>query len=152
MNPAARFCKDISFPLQARPGDRPARFNRLRQDHPGQPAAALLRIHQRTISCWTASSSNDYPRRYLRRQIGIVEQEPFLFSRSIRENITYGVGREVDRGRNRSCRPRRRHPRCDPVLSRRATTPWLAKKGSPSPAGRNSAWPLPAPCSKTRAS
>ena len=37
----------------------------------------------------------DYPRRYLRRQIGIVELEPFLFSRSIRENITYGVGREV---------------------------------------------------------
>ncbi len=36
-----------------------------------------------------------YPRRYLRRHIGIVEQEPFLFSRSIRENITYGVGREV---------------------------------------------------------
>ncbi len=37
----------------------------------------------------------DYPRRYLRRQIGIVEQEPFLFSRTIRENMTYGVGREV---------------------------------------------------------
>jgi len=37
----------------------------------------------------------DYPRHYLRRQIGIVEQEPFLFSRSVRENITYGVGREV---------------------------------------------------------
>jgi ATP-binding cassette subfamily B protein len=37
----------------------------------------------------------DYPRHYLRRQIGIVEQEPFLFSRSIRENITYGVDREV---------------------------------------------------------
>lgn len=36
-----------------------------------------------------------YPRRILRSQIGIVEQEPFLFSRSIRENITYGVGREV---------------------------------------------------------
>ena len=33
--------------------------------------------------------------RSLRRQIGIVEQEPFLFSRTIRENITYGVGREV---------------------------------------------------------
>lgn len=38
---------------------------------------------------------NRYPRRYLRTQVGIVEQEPFLFSRSIRENITYGVGREV---------------------------------------------------------
>jgi ATP-binding cassette, subfamily B, bacterial len=37
-----------------------------------------------------------YTRRYLRSQIGIVEQEPFLFSRSIRENITYGVNREVN--------------------------------------------------------
>lgn len=36
-----------------------------------------------------------YPRKYLRSQIGIVEQEPFLFSRSIRENITYGVHRQV---------------------------------------------------------
>jgi len=38
---------------------------------------------------------NRYPRKFLRQQIGIVEQEPFLFSRTIRENITYGVGREV---------------------------------------------------------
>ncbi len=37
----------------------------------------------------------DYPREYLRSQIGIVQQEPFLFSRSIRENILYGVGRNV---------------------------------------------------------
>ncbi len=37
----------------------------------------------------------DYPREYLRKQMGIVEQEPFLFSRSIRENIAYGVGRQV---------------------------------------------------------
>jgi len=37
----------------------------------------------------------EYPRKWLRRQIGIVQQEPFLFSRSIRENITYGVGRNV---------------------------------------------------------
>ena len=38
---------------------------------------------------------NTYSRRYLRQQIGIIEQEPFLFSRTIRENITYGVGRQV---------------------------------------------------------
>lgn len=31
----------------------------------------------------------------LRAQIGIVQQEPFLFSTTIRSNITYGVGREV---------------------------------------------------------
>jgi ATP-binding cassette subfamily B protein len=37
----------------------------------------------------------DYPRDFLRAQIGIVEQEPFLFSRTIRENITYGVDRDV---------------------------------------------------------
>jgi ATP-binding cassette subfamily B protein len=37
----------------------------------------------------------DYPRHFLRQQIGIVEQEPFLFSRTIRENIRYGVHREV---------------------------------------------------------
>jgi len=36
-----------------------------------------------------------YTRRFLRSQLGIVEQEPFLFSRTIREHITYGVGREV---------------------------------------------------------
>jgi len=37
----------------------------------------------------------DYSREFLRQQIGIVEQEPFLFSRSIRENIAYGVERDV---------------------------------------------------------
>jgi ATP-binding cassette subfamily B protein len=37
----------------------------------------------------------EYPRKWLRRQIGIVQQEPFLFSRSIRDNITYGLDREV---------------------------------------------------------
>jgi ATP-binding cassette subfamily B protein len=36
-----------------------------------------------------------YPRHFLRQQIGIVEQEPFLFSRTIRENISYGVDRDV---------------------------------------------------------
>jgi ATP-binding cassette subfamily B protein len=37
----------------------------------------------------------EYARHFLRQQIGIVEQEPFLFSRTIGENITYGVGRDV---------------------------------------------------------
>lgn len=37
----------------------------------------------------------DYPRRTLREQIGIVLQEPFLFSKTIKENITYGVHRSV---------------------------------------------------------
>ncbi|MBN1993474.1 MAG: ABC transporter ATP-binding protein [Anaerolineae bacterium] len=37
----------------------------------------------------------DYAKHELRQQIGIVEQEPFLFSRTIRENIAYGVNRQV---------------------------------------------------------
>lgn len=36
-----------------------------------------------------------YSRQFLRQITGIVEQEPFLFSRSIRENITFGVGRDI---------------------------------------------------------
>ncbi len=38
------------------------------------------------------------PRSGLRRQIGIVEQEPFLFSRSIRDNIVFGAGTDVPQG------------------------------------------------------
>ncbi len=37
----------------------------------------------------------NYSRAFLREQIGIVMQEPFLFSTTIRNNITYGVNREV---------------------------------------------------------
>ncbi|MBI9097455.1 MAG: ABC transporter ATP-binding protein [Spirochaetaceae bacterium] len=36
-----------------------------------------------------------YSRHYLRSNIGLVEQEPFLFSTTIKENITYGVKRKV---------------------------------------------------------
>jgi ATP-binding cassette subfamily B protein len=36
-----------------------------------------------------------YAKHALRQQVGIVEQEPFLFSRTIRENIAYGVDRNV---------------------------------------------------------
>ena len=39
---------------------------------------------------------NQFAPEYLRRQIGIVEQEPFLFSSTIRENITLGVDRDVE--------------------------------------------------------
>lgn len=38
---------------------------------------------------------NTLSRVYLRQNIGIIEQEPFLFSRTIRENIAYGTERQV---------------------------------------------------------
>ncbi|NPV56920.1 MAG: ABC transporter ATP-binding protein [Anaerolineae bacterium] len=36
-----------------------------------------------------------YPKSYLRQQIGIVEQEPFLFSRSVRENIKFALDHDI---------------------------------------------------------
>lgn len=33
----------------------------------------------------------EYPKSFLRKQIGVVQQEAFLFSRTIRENITLGI-------------------------------------------------------------
>jgi ABC-type bacteriocin/lantibiotic exporter with double-glycine peptidase domain len=41
-------------------------------------------------------------------KIGIVEQEPFLFSLTVRDNITYGVNRHVEHERSGRCRPRGR--------------------------------------------
>ena len=38
---------------------------------------------------------NNYSRHFLRKNIGIVEQEPFLFSTTIKENISYSLEREV---------------------------------------------------------
>ena len=57
----------------------------------------LPRFYEYTDGCILLDGKplTDYTRQFLRSQIGIVEQEPFLFSRSIRENITYGVGRQI---------------------------------------------------------
>ena len=52
----------------------------------------------------------DYSREYLRGQMGIVQQEPFLFSRSIRENIMYGVGRQCITAGSRTCCTSRSDP------------------------------------------
>ncbi len=57
----------------------------------------LPRFHEYTAGhiLLDGNELRDYSREYLRRQIGIVQQEPFLFSRSVRDNITYGAGRPV---------------------------------------------------------
>jgi ATP-binding cassette, subfamily B, bacterial len=86
--------KDISF--HARPGQAVALLGST-----GSGKTTLVNLLPRFYEYTSGSLTLDgvdlkrYPRRFLRRQIGIVEQEPFLFSRTIRENISYGVDREV---------------------------------------------------------
>ncbi len=57
----------------------------------------LPRFHSFTSGSITLDGVdlNSYTRHYLRRKIGVVAQDSFLFSRSIRENVVYGVGHDV---------------------------------------------------------
>jgi ATP-binding cassette subfamily B protein len=89
-----RVLKDITF--RAEPGEAIALLGPT-----GSGKTSLVNLLPRFYDYGTGSLTLDgvelkeYPRHLLRQQIGIVEQEPFLFSRTIRENISYGVGREV---------------------------------------------------------
>ena len=86
--------KDISF--RARPGQSVALLGAT-----GSGKTTLVNLLPRFYEYTSGRLTLDgvdlkqFPRRFLRRQIGIVEQEPFLFSRTIRENISYGVDRDV---------------------------------------------------------
>ncbi|HEY1011474.1 MAG TPA: ABC transporter ATP-binding protein [Herpetosiphonaceae bacterium] len=90
----ARVLRDISF--EAAPGQAIALLGPT-----GSGKTSLVNLLPRFYEYAGGSLTldgvelNSYPRRYLRQHIGIVEQEPFLFSRTIRDNITYGVGRDV---------------------------------------------------------
>jgi ATP-binding cassette subfamily B protein len=91
---ASPVLQDISF--EVRPGQVVALLGST-----GSGKTSLINLLPRFYEYTGGSLTLDgvelkrYTRKYLRSQIGIVEQEPFLFSRSIRENITYGVGRQV---------------------------------------------------------
>ena len=101
--------KDVSF--QYSDGDSEVLSNISFKVKPGQSIALigstgsgkttlvnlLPRFHEYTNGSITIDGVelNTIPRKFLRSQIGIVEQEPFLFSRTIRENIMYGVGKVV---------------------------------------------------------
>ena len=86
----------------------------------------------------------------LRRQIGIVQQDVFLFSGTIGENIAYG---KLEAGEDEIWAAASRPS----LMSSSAASPTVwrpssASGASSSPAGRSSGWPLPACFSKTRPS
>jgi ATP-binding cassette subfamily B protein len=67
----------------------------------GSGKSSLINLLPRFYDCTSGlilldgKPLNEYSAHLLRQQIGIVEQEPFLFSRTIRDNIAYGVDRAV---------------------------------------------------------
>jgi ATP-binding cassette subfamily B protein len=89
-----RVLRDISF--EAKPGQVIALMGST-----GSGKTSLVNLLPRFYDYTCGSLTLDgvelreYPRKYLRSQIGIVEQEPFLFSRSIAENIRFGASRQV---------------------------------------------------------
>jgi ATP-binding cassette subfamily B protein len=89
-----RVLKEISFRIE--PGQKVALLGST-----GSGKTTLVNLLPRFYDYISGSLTldgvelKDYPRHYLRQQIGIVEQEPFLFSRTIRENISYGVDRDA---------------------------------------------------------
>ena len=93
----------------------------------------------------------DYPLAVLRRNIGMVPQETFLFSATIRENLAFGAPHASS---GRTARSRRSRPHSPGVrgVSRRALKPWWASAASRSPADRSSARPSPAHCCAARPS
>ena len=90
--PSARRC--ATSPSRVKPGQSVALIgrDRLGQVVAGQPAAALLRLHGRAHPA-RRRRAEGISAALPAQQIGIVEQEPFLFSRTVRDNITYGVTR-----------------------------------------------------------
>ena len=86
--------KDISF--TAHPGQRIALLG-----EPGSGKSTLVNLiprfydHTSGVLTIDGRAISEYSRHFLRQNVGMVEQEPFLFSADIRTNITYGVEREV---------------------------------------------------------
>lgn len=92
--PGAAALRDVSF--RAEPGQMIALLGPT-----GSGKTSLVNLlprfyeHSRGSITLDGVDLKEYAVRDLRQQIGIVEQEPFLFSRTIRENITHGVDRPV---------------------------------------------------------
>ena len=80
----------FSLRRRARRDRRPRRPHRQRQVDGGPPAAALLRRHRRRRARSTATTSATSRLTSMRHHVGVVLDEPFLFSETIRANIAYG--------------------------------------------------------------
>ena len=99
----------------------------------------------------TAYDVRDVTLESLRRQVGLVFEDTFLFSDTVRANIAYGRPDATDAEVDAAAAAAGAHD-VHRGAARRATTPWSASGASRSPAGSASASPWPGRCSPTRAS
>ena len=112
-SPARPIIKDMT--LEAKAGQTIALVgpDRRRQDHHHQPADPLLRDRGRADHASTARISATCSKADLRRKLGLVLQDTFLFADTVMENIRYGrldaTDEEVHPGR-RDGRRRPLHP------------------------------------------
>ena len=109
--------------------DRHRRPQRQRQDDAREPASAGSTTSTRAACCSTASTSANWPPTDLRRHVGVVLQEPFLFRGTICDNLVYG--RPDARRPSRRSRPPRAAQAHDFILR----TPlgydtWLGERGA----------------------
>ncbi len=90
-----------------------------------------------------------YPLHVIRRQVGVVEQEPFLFSRTSRRNIVYGAGRPVSQAEiEEAARAAVIH---EVVLGfPDGYNTLVGEKGVTLPGGQKQRLVSPGPCSRTR--
>ena len=130
---------------------RPGGADRRGQDDDHQPADPLLRDRRGQHHASTATISATIKKADLRRQLGIVLQDTFLFSDTVMENIRYGrldaTDEECIAGRAAG-RRRPLHPPAAAGLPDRA----LGARPATSARGSASCWPSPAPSWPTPAS
>ena len=123
---------------QRRRADRP---DRLRQDDAGRARAALLRRAGGRVLV-DGVDVRDLPLADLRRAVGVVSEDPFLFSTTVRENIAFGAPSATDeRRRARGARRPRRtsSSRRSPTASTRRRRARPHALGRPAPADRDRA-------------
>ena len=86
----ARCCRGISFEAQARRDHRHRRPAGQRQVDHRPPDPALLRRRPAARSPSTARTSRKVTLQSLRKAVGVVQQDSFLFTTTIENNIAYG--------------------------------------------------------------
>ena len=135
---------------------RAGRRDRRRQEHGHEARLPLLRRHGRAGCASTACPVNDYDQVAFHQQLGVVPQEAFLFSGTIRDNIAYGRrGREPRRGRGRGARGRRPRlhrlaPGWLPAVGERARTLVVVRAAPADRARPGPIWWIPRSCSSTK--